>query len=50
MKIKKIKNSSKNTKEDLIFAKRTEKAWERYEKGEFIEMDSKEFLKEIKKW
>ena len=37
-------------REDLEFAKRTEEAWKRYEKGEFVSMDSKEFLKEIKKW
>lgn len=37
-------------RKDLIFAKRTEEAFKRYEKGEFIEMDFDEFLKEVKKW
>ena len=50
MKMNKLKNSSKKIKEDLIFAKRTEKAWQRYDKGEFIEMDFDSFIKEIKKW
>ena len=39
-----------NIKEDLEFAQRTEEAWRRYDKGEFTEMDSQEFLKEIYKW
>jgi hypothetical protein len=34
----------------LEFAKRTEEAWKRYDKGEFVSMDAKEFLKELKKW
>ncbi len=36
--------------EDLEFARRTEEAYKRHEEGDFIEMDSEEFLKEIKKW
>ena len=36
--------------EDLEFARRTEEAYQRHEAGEFIEMDKKEFLKELKKW
>ncbi len=39
----------RRTKEDLIFAKRTEEAWKRYEKGEFVEMDFDTFLKKLKK-
>ena len=50
MKIKKAKNSSKNLKEDLIFSKRTEEAWKRYQNGEFIKMDLDDFLKKLKKW
>ncbi len=46
----KIKASKKKIKEDLEFARRTEEAWKRYEKGEFIKMDSDDFLEEIKKW
>lgn len=36
--------------EDLIFADRTEKAYKRYENGQFKSMDYKEFLKALKKW
>ena len=50
-----VKAAVKNRKltkkeEDLIFAKRTEAAYERYEKGEFRTMSYEDFLKEIKKW
>ena len=48
--MKKASALSKNLEEDLIFAKRTEDAFKRYEKGEFIEMDFDEFLKEVEKW
>ena len=48
--LKKAKNFDKNIEEDLIFAKRTEEAYRRYEKGEFIEMDFDDFLKKAKKW
>ena len=36
--------------EDLEFARRTEEAYQRHEAGDFIELDEKEFLKEMKKW
>ena len=48
--LKKTKDLKKTLKEDLEFARRTEEAWKRYEKGEFIEMDFDEFLKKAKKW
>ena len=48
--LKSTKDFDRNLKEDLIFAKRTEEAYKRYEKGEFKSMDSKAFLKELKKW
>ena len=48
--LKSTKDFDKNLKEDLIFAKRTEEAWKRYEKGEFKSMDSKEVLKKLKTW
>ena len=48
--LKKMEDFDKNIKEDLEFAKRTEEAWKRYDKGEFKSMDSKDFLKELKKW
>ena len=44
------KGFHENLEEDLEFARRTEEAFKRYEKGEFIEMDFDEFLKEAKKW
>jgi len=50
MRYKKIKSLSKNIKEDLIFAKRTEEAWKRYKKGEFVETDLDNFLKFLEKW
>lgn len=36
--------------EDLEFARRTEEAFRRHEEGNFIEMDSEMFLKELEKW
>ena len=37
-------------KDQLIFARRTEEALKRYEKGKFIEMDFDEFMQEAKTW
>jgi len=48
--MKKASKLSKNLEEDLEFAKRTEDALKRYERGEFKSMDSKDFLKEIERW
>jgi len=48
--LKKMEDFNKNLQEDLEFAKRTEEAWKRYDRGEFISMDAEDFLKEIKKW
>ena len=48
--LKKASDLNKKLKEDLEFARRTEEAWKRYERGEFIEMDFDEFIKKIKKW
>jgi len=39
-----------NMKEDLEFARRTEEAWKRYDKGEFIEMDFDDLIRKMKKW
>ena len=36
-------------KEDIEFARRTDEAWKRHQRGEFIEMEADDFLKEIKK-
>jgi len=48
--MKKASALGKNLEDDLIFAKRTEAAFKRYEKGEFIEMDFDDFLNQVKKW
>ena len=48
--LKKAKDFDKNLEEDLEFARRTEEAIKKYEKGEFIQMSGDDFLKEIKKW
>ncbi len=48
--IKKVEDLDINLKEDLAFAKRTEAAWIRYEKGEFTSSNKEDFLKELKKW
>ena len=48
--MKKASDLDKKLKEDIEFAKRTEEALKRYERGEFIEMDFDEFIKKLKKW
>ena len=48
--MKRVDTLDKNFKEDFEFAKRTEKAWKRYEKGEFKTMKADDFLKELEKW
>ncbi|MBU2638484.1 MAG: AbrB/MazE/SpoVT family DNA-binding domain-containing protein [Nanoarchaeota archaeon] len=48
--LKPAKKFSKRFLEDLEFARRTEEAYKRYERGEFIEMDYDEFLKKLEKW
>jgi len=48
--LKKVNKIYKNLKEDLEFAKRTEAAWERYDKGKFKSSTTKVFLKDLNKW
>ncbi len=48
--IKKASRLDAQLEEDLEFARRTEEAWQRYERGEFVSMDSKDFLKELEQW
>ena len=48
--LKPIQEMSENFVEDLEFAKRTMDALEKYEKGEFVEMDFDDFLSEAEKW
>ena len=46
----KITKMTKALEDDLKFAKRTEEAWKRYDRGEFTSMDFDDFLEEVKKW
>lgn len=48
--LKKASKADENFQEDLEFARRTEEAWQRHDRGEFTRMSSEEFLKEMKKW
>ncbi len=48
--LKKEKDFSEKLEEDLEFARRTEEAYKRHERGEFIQMDFDEFIKEMEKW
>ena len=47
---KKASELDKNLKEDLEFAKRTEEALKRCEKGGFKRMGFDEFIEEMKTW
>ena len=48
--MKKASEMDKSLAEDMEFARRTEEAYKRYEKGEFISMPADKFLEELKKW
>jgi len=48
--LKRVKDIDKNFEDDLKFAKRTEEAFKRFERGEFKEVDGKKFLKMLEKW
>ena len=48
--MKKASDLDRNLKEDLVFARRTEEAFERYKKGEFKSMNAKDFLNALEKW
>ena len=48
--MKKASEMDKNLEEDLEFARRTEEAYKKYEKGEFISLPADKFLEELKKW
>jgi AbrB family looped-hinge helix DNA binding protein len=47
--LKKVDSFSKNLEEDLKFAKRTEEAWKRYERGEFKVLPADKFIEELEK-
>ncbi|MEK6862506.1 MAG: AbrB/MazE/SpoVT family DNA-binding domain-containing protein [Nanoarchaeota archaeon] len=48
--IERVKDLDDKLKEDLEFARRTEEAWKRYDKGEFKEVSGDGFLKLLDKW
>jgi AbrB family looped-hinge helix DNA binding protein len=48
--MKKASKMEKNLIEDIEFAKKTQEAWKRYDKGKFKSMNKKDFLAELKKW
>jgi len=47
--LKRAETLSKEMREDLEFAKKTEEAWESYENGEFVSRPADKFLKELEK-
>ncbi len=48
--LKKLSAFDKKLEEDLLFAKKTEEAYQKYLKGEFITVSGDEFLRRLKKW
>ena len=48
--LKKADKISEEMKEDLEFAKRTEEAWKRIDRGEDISQPANKFLEELEKW
>ena len=47
--LKKITEVTEKLKEDLMFAKRVEKAWKDYEKGKFKSTSADKFLERLEK-
>ena len=48
--LKKANDLDRQFKEDLEFAKRTEEAYKRHERGEFKTLSAEKFLEELEKW
>jgi AbrB family looped-hinge helix DNA binding protein len=48
--LKKVENLTDQMKEDLEFARRTEEALHKYDRGEFISKDGEDFIQELNKW
>ena len=48
--LKRSDDLDESFKEDLEFARRTEEAWKRHDKGEYTRMEFDDFIKEMKKW
>ncbi|MDY6896092.1 MAG: AbrB/MazE/SpoVT family DNA-binding domain-containing protein [Thermotogota bacterium] len=47
--LKKASDLDRNFEEDIAFAKRTEEAWQSYERGEFVSQPADKFLEELEK-
>jgi len=45
-----VSDLDKNFEEDIAFARRTEEALKRYEKGLHKEMNAREFTDDLEKW
>ncbi len=45
--LKKVSDLGGNFEEDLAFSKRTEEAWQSYERGEFVSRPADKFLEEL---
>ena len=48
--LRKTSSMKEKLKEDLEFERRTRKALEEFDKGNFISMEGEDFLKEMDKW
>ena len=48
--LKKAEDFDENIEDDLEFARRTEEAWKRHQRGEFVKMEADDFIEEMKKW
>jgi len=48
--LKKAEILTEQMKEDLEFARRTEEAWQAYDRGEFKTYSEEEFLKRLEQW
>jgi AbrB family looped-hinge helix DNA binding protein len=48
--LKKANDLDEKFKEDLEFAKRTEEAYKRHERGEFKTLSADKFLEELERW
>jgi len=48
--LKRADDLDEKFKEDLEFARRTEEAYKRHERGEFKVMSAEKFLEELNKW
>jgi len=47
--LKKVSDLDKNFEEDLASAKKTEEAWQSYERGGFVSLPADKFLEELEK-